>query len=272
MTTAAATTPGVALAEREDSELLALIRTDTEDHELQEAVREVLVTRYQSLVRGCVQRYRESPEPVEDLMQAGYVGLLKAINNFDPVLGQNLAAYAQPCVSGEIKRHFRDKRWQIHVKRSAQELLLQVRRARGELAQELGRSPRDEEMASHLGVTLDELRDAHRADMVFHSHSLDAPLYGQEDPASLSDLIGEEDPQVEHTLDMESVLTHWNDLPEREQRILTMRFYGNMTQAEIGDRLGISQMHVSRLLARALRYLRDCLLGDEEAVAATQPG
>jgi RNA polymerase sigma-B factor len=236
-------------------------------------VREVLVTRYQSLVRGCVQRYRESPEPVEDLMQAGYVGLLKAINNFDPVLGQNLAAYAQPCVSGEIKRHFRDKRWQIHVKRSAQELLLQVRRARGELAQELGRSPRDEEMASHLGVTLDELRDAHRADMVFHSHSLDAPLYGQEDPASLSDLIGEEDPQVEHTLDMESVLTHWNDLPEREQRILTMRFYGNMTQAEIGDRLGISQMHVSRLLARALRYLRDCLLGDEEeAVAATLPG
>jgi RNA polymerase sigma-B factor len=272
MTTAAATTPGVALAEREDSELLALIRTHTEDHELQEAVREVLVTRYQSLVRGCVQRYRESPEPVEDLMQAGYVGLLKAINNFDPVLGQNLAAYAQPCVSGEIKRHFRDKRWQIHVKRSAQELLLQVRRARGELAQELGRSPRDEEMASHLGVTLDELRDAQRADMVFHSHSLDAPLYGQEDPASLSDLIGEEDPQVEHTLDMESVLTHWNDLPEREQRILTMRFYGNMTQAEIGDRLGISQMHVSRLLARALRYLRDCLLGDEEAVAATQPG
>src|SRR6185312_12330908 len=272
MTIAAATTPGVALAEREDSELLVLIRTHTEDHELQETVREVLVTRYQSLVRGCVQRYRESPEPVEDLMQAGYVGLLKAINNFDPVLGQNLAAYAQPCVSGEIKRHFRDKRWQIHVKRSAQELLLQVRRARGELAQELGRSPRDEEMASHLGVSLDELHDAQRADMVFHSHSLDAPLYGQEDPASLSDLIGEEDPQVEHTLDMEAVLTHWNDLPEREQRILTMRFYGNMTQAEIGDRLGISQMHVSRLLARALRYLRDRLLGDEEEAAVTQPG
>jgi RNA polymerase sigma-B factor len=272
MTIAAATTPGVALAEREDSELLALIRTHTEDPELQEAVRGVLVIRYQSLVRGCVQRYRDSPEPVEDLMQAGYVGLLKAINNFDPVLGQNLAAYAQPCVSGEIKRHFRDKRWQIHVKRSAQELLLQVRRARGELAQELGRSPGDEEMASHLGVSLDELRDAQRADMVFHSHSLDAPLYGQEDPASLSDLIGEEDPQVEHTLDMEAVLTHWNDLPEREQRILTMRFYGNMTQAEIGERLGISQMHVSRLLARALRYLRDRLLGDEGEAAVTQPG
>ena len=268
MTTAAAMRPGVALAERDDSELLALIRTCDEGDELRAAACEVIVTRYQSLVRGCVQRYRDSPEPVEDLMQAGYVGLLKAINNFDPALGQNLAAYAQPCVSGEIKRHFRDKRWQIHVKRSAQELLLQVRRAGGELAQELGRSPRDEELARHLGVSLDDLHDAQRADMVFHSHSLDAPLYGQEDLATLGELIGEEDPQVEHTLDMESVLTHWNELPEREQRILTMRFYGNMTQAEIGDRLGISQMHVSRLLARALRYLRDRLLGDGEEAAA----
>jgi RNA polymerase sigma-B factor len=272
MTTAAAMTPAVALADRDDSELLALIRADDQDDELRTAAREVIVIRYQSLVRGCVQRYRESPEPVEDLMQAGYVGLLKAINNFDPALGQNLAAYAQPCVSGEIKRHFRDKRWQIHVKRSAQELLLQVRRARGELAQDLGRSPRDEEMARHLGVSLDDLRDAQRADMVFHSHSLDAPLYGQEDPATLSELIGQEDPQVEHTLDMESVITHWSDLPDREQRILTMRFYGNMTQAEIGERLGISQMHVSRLLARALRYLRARLLEDDAEESAARQG
>ncbi|HEV8279226.1 MAG TPA: SigB/SigF/SigG family RNA polymerase sigma factor [Streptosporangiaceae bacterium] len=272
MTTAAAMTPAVALADRDDSELLALIRADDQDDELRTAAREVIVIRYQSLVRGCVQRYRESPEPVEDLMQAGYVGLLKAINNFDPALGQNLAAYAQPCVSGEIKRHFRDKRWQIHVKRSAQELLLQVRRARGELAQDLGRSPRDEEMARHLGVSLDDLRDAQRADMVFHSHSLDAPLYGQEDPATLSELIGQEDPQVEHTLDMESVITHWSDLPDREQRILTMRFYGNMTQAEIGERLGISQMHVSRLLARALRYLRARLLEDDAEETAARQG
>jgi len=267
MTTAAATGTGVALAERDDSELLALIRTPEAGDELRAAAREVIVTRYQSLVRGCVQRYRDSPEPVEDLMQAGYVGLLKAINNFDPALGQNLAAYAQPCVSGEIKRHFRDKRWQIHVKRSAQELLLQVRRARTELAQDLGRSPRDEELARHLEVSMDDLRDAQRADMVFHSHSLDAPVHGQEDPATLGELIGEEDPQVEHTLDMAAVLTHWNDLPEREQRILTMRFYGNLTQAEIGERLGISQMHVSRLLARALRYLRDRLLRDGEDAA-----
>lgn len=268
MTTAATCDPGAALAERDDSELLTWIRTPDVGDQLREAAREVLVARYRSLVRSCVLRYRDTPEPVEDLMQVGYVGLLKAINNFDPAVGQNLAAYAQPCVSGEIKRHFRDKRWQVHVKRSAQELLLRVRRARGELAQELGRSPGDEELARHLGVSLDDLMDARRADMVFHTHSLDAPLYGQDDPATLADTLGQEDPRVEHTLDMETVLAHWDDLPEREQRILNMRFYGNMTQAQIGDRLGISQMHVSRLLAHALGYLRECLLGGETEQAA----
>ncbi len=268
MTAAAAALPGAALLSslsgRDDGELLAILSERPDGDATRVAACEVLVARYESLVRSCVYRYRDTPEMVEDLMQVGYVGLLKAINNFDPAIGGSLAAYAQPCISGEIKRHFRDKRWQVHVKRSAQELLLQVRKARGELAQELGRSPRDEELASHLGVTLDDLMDARRADMVFHSHSLDAPVYGGEDPTSLADLLGQEDPRVEHTLDMEAVLTHWNDLPEREQHILTMRFYGNMTQAQIGERLGISQMHVSRLLARALGYLRSCLLDRDD--------
>ena len=260
--------PGVAvlssISELDDSELLRLMRERPDGDETRAAACEVLVARYESLVRSCVYRYRDTPEMVEDLMQVGYVGLLKAINNFDPEIGGSLAAYAQPCISGEIKRHFRDKRWQVHVKRSAQELLLQVRKARGELAQQLGRSPRDAELAKHLGVSEEELMDARRADMVFHSHSLDAPVYGEEDPTSLADLLGQEDPRVEHTLDMESVLRHWNDLPEREQHILAMRFYGNMTQAQIGERLGISQMHVSRLLARALGYLRACLLDSDE--------
>ena len=254
-----------AMAGRDDSELLQLLRERPDDDETRAAACELLVSRYESLVRSCVYRYRDTPELVEDLMQVGYVGLLKAINNFDPAIGGSLAAYAQPCISGEIKRHFRDKRWQVHVKRSAQELLLQVRKARAELTQQFGRSPRDDELAAHLGVSAEELMDARRADMVFHSHSLDAPVYGEEDPTSLADLLGQEDPQVEHTLDMEAVLTHWNDLPEREQHILAMRFYGNMTQAQIGERLGISQMHVSRLLARALGYLRGCLLGPPSA-------
>jgi len=191
---------------------------------------EALVGRYQSLVRSCAQRYWQSPESQEELMQVGYVGLLKAINNFDPAVGSNLAAYAQPCISGEIKRHFRDKRWQVRVKRSAQELRL----------------------------------DAQRADMVFQASSLDAPVSDGPDTANLADLVGADDPQLEHTLDMEAVWTHWRDLPERQQRLLMMRFYGNMTQTEIGERLGISQMHVSRLLAGALDYLRGCIVGPDD--------
>src|SRR5215831_3243509 len=168
------------LAGLDDGELLRIIQSLPLDSSRRATACELLVSRHRNLVRSCVQRYKRSPEPVEDLMQVGYVGLLKAINNFDPAVGGSLAAYAQPCISGEIKRHFRDKRWQVHVKRSAQELVLQVRKARGELAQQLGRSPRDEEMADHLGVSLDDVLDAQRADMVFHSHSLDAPLYGED--------------------------------------------------------------------------------------------
>jgi RNA polymerase sigma-B factor len=222
-----------------------------------------LVTRYQSLVRHCAMRYRQSPESQEELMQVGYVGLLKAINNFDPAVGRNLAAYAQPCISGEIKRHFRDKRWQVHVKRSVQELRQELRKARVELTQELARSPRSDELAAHLGVSDGDLRDAERADLVFQAASLDAPVAGDQEAAALGDLMGEEDPQLEHALDIESVWTHWDDLPERQQKLLTMRFYGNMSQAEIGDRLGISQMHVSRLLASALDYLREQIVGED---------
>jgi RNA polymerase sigma-B factor len=198
-------------------------------------------------------------------MQVGYVGLLKAINNFAPDLGSGLASYAQPCITGEIKRYFRDKRWHVHVKRSTQELRLELRRARAELTQQLSRAPRDEELAQHLGIGDEDLRDAQRADLAFQASSLDAPRSGGHDPGNLADLLGEDDPQLEHTLDMESVWAHWGELPEREQRLLMMRFYGNMTQAEIGNRLGISQMHVSRLLAGALGYLRGCVLGPDRS-------
>jgi RNA polymerase sigma-B factor len=118
------------------------------------------VDRYGKLVRSCVRQYRGSPEPTEDLMQVGYVGLLKAINNYDPEVGASLRAYAQPCVSGEIKRHFRDKRWRIRVRRPAQELLLELRKATEELAQQLGRAPAGEELAERLGVSEDDLRGA----------------------------------------------------------------------------------------------------------------
>ena len=122
----------------------------------------------------------------------------------------------------------------------------------------------ERELARYLGVTERELLEARRADVVFHVYSLDAPLSERDDSSELADVLGAEDDQVEHTVDMEAVTAHWKELPAREQRILLLRFYGNLTQTEIGERLGISQMHVSRLLARALGYLRRCLAGRED--------
>jgi RNA polymerase sigma-B factor len=256
------------LAGLDDRELLRIVRSQPLGSGRRAAACELLVARHRNLVRSCVQRYRRSPEPAEDLMQVGYVGLLKAINNFDPDLGGSLAAYAQPCVSGEIKRHFRDKRWQVHVERSMQELVLQVREATKQLTQQLGHQPADKELTGHLGITDADLREARRADLVFQPASLDAPVAGRPDAATLADVLGEEDREVEHTLDMESVAAHWNELPRREQKILLLRFYGDMTQAEIGQQLGISQMHVSRLLAHALGHLRKRLLGPQDATLA----
>jgi RNA polymerase sigma-B factor len=250
-----------------DAELLRTVQSLPRDNALREAACETLVNRYRPLVRSCVLHYKNSTEPYEELMQVGYVGLLKAINNFDPAIGTSLAGYAQPCVSGEIKRHFRDKRWQVHVKRSLQELRLELRNAAAELTSELGRIPTEAELASYLKVSEDDVRDARRADLAFQAASLDSPLITQDGGASLGDLLGDEDPGLEHVLDMQAVWEHWGGLPEREQQLLLMRFYGNMTQAEIGARLGISQMHVSRLLAESLAYLRGHLVDAVEAPA-----
>src|SRR5215470_10453864 len=237
------------LEQRDDAELLGLIHSLPRDSPARETACEVLVNRYRPLVRSCVRRFQNSPEPYEDLLQVGYVGLIKAINNYDPAAGSGLAGYALPCVSGEIKRYFRDKRWQIHVKRSLQERRLAVRNASTELTQALGHAPSDAELADGLNMTEDELREVRQAELAFQSSSLDAPIADDEGRASLADLIGSEDPQLEQVLDMEAVWQHWGGLPEREQQLLLLRFYGNMTQAEIGQQLGISQMHVSRLLA-----------------------
>ncbi len=253
------------LGQLSDDELLARCQVLPKDSQQHGATCEVLVQRYEKLVRSCVRQYRGSPEPVEDLMQVGYVGLLKAVNNYDPAFGNSLRAYAIPCITGEIKRHFRDKRWQIHVRRPVQELLLELRTLTEELTQKLGRAPHDDELARALGVTKDDIDEARQAEQVFSAYSLDAPLSVLDDPGELGDVIGQADPEGGHTIDMEAVSKHWDELPRREQRILVLRFYGNLTQDEIGVRLGISQMHVSRLLARALAHLRMRLLDSPKA-------
>jgi RNA polymerase sigma-B factor len=258
------------LAGLDDHALLDIVRLSPQASE-RGAACELLVTRYQGLVRSCVRPYLSSHEPAEDLMQVGYVGLLKAIGNFDPAVCCSLVTYARPCISGELKRHFRDKRWQVRVKRPVQELVLEVREATWRLAQELGRTPTEYDMARYLGVSGDDLRQARRAELAFWPYSLDAPLDGQPSMISLADYLGEEDPRIEHMLGMQAVAAHWGELPAREQEILLMDFRGGMTQVQIGQRLRISQMRVSRLRAHALGYLRSRLLDPEEHPAANGP-
>ncbi|HEY1623555.1 MAG TPA: SigB/SigF/SigG family RNA polymerase sigma factor [Streptosporangiaceae bacterium] len=247
--------------ELSDGDLLARCREHGRGSEEWAAARDVLVRRYMPLVRAWVRQYRHSPESAEDLMQVGYVGLLKAIGGYDPAFGNGLRAYAVPCITGEIKRHFRDKRWQVRVTRPVQELLLEMRGVTEDLTHELGRLPGEGELAGRLGVSPAELREARRAADGFSAVSLDAPMRDGEDPAALGDLLGDDDAGFQRAIDMEAVERHWDELPRREQRILIMRFYGNLTQEDIAQRLGISQMHVSRLQARALAQLRDRLLG-----------
>jgi RNA polymerase sigma-B factor len=259
------------LTRMDDGALLDIMRTSPRASGRRVAACELLVSRHQGLVWSCVRRYMSGPESTEDLMQVGYIGLLKAISNYDPVFCRSLATYARPCISGELKRHFRDKRWQVHVKRPVQELVLEVREATWRLAQELGRMPADSDLTRHLKISGDDLRHAQRAEAAFQSHSLDAPLAGQRGTSTLADFLGAEDPRLEHMLSMQAVAAHWGELPVREQEILLMRFRDRMTQVQIGQRLGVSQMHVSRLIARALGYLRSHLLDLEGTHPSTGP-
>ena len=260
------------LAGLDDRELLGMVRSLPGGSGTRAAACELLVARHRNLVRSCAQRYRRGAEPAEDLVQVGYVGLMKAISRFDPAVGGNLAAYAQVCISGEIKRHFRDKCWPVHFKRSVQELVLEAREAARQLTQELGRAPADSEMARHLGVTSADLREARQAEIACRPSSLDAPMAGQPGVVTLADVLGEEDPGVEHMLGMRAVAAHWGELPLREQKILRMRFADDMTQAQIGQQLGLSQMHVSRLSSHALGYLRQRVHGLQERPAGLAAG
>jgi len=260
------------LAGLDDRELLGMVRSLPGGSGTRAAACELLVARHRNLVRSCVQRYRRGAEPAEDLMQVGYVGLMKAISRFDPAVGRNLAAYAQACISGEIKRHFRDKCWPVHVPRSVRELALEARDAACQLTQDLGYTPADSEMARHLRVTSADLQEARQAEIAGRPSSLDAPMSGQPGTVTLANVLGEEDPGVEHMLGMQAVAAHWGELPLREQKILLMRFADDMTQAQIGQQLGISQMHVSRLSTHALGYLRQRVHGPQECPAGLTAG
>jgi RNA polymerase sigma-B factor len=238
-------------AELSDSELARHLH-DPARHDL---ALEMLVHRYQAMVRTLAHQYQLPAQHYEDLTQAGYVGLMKAINNFDPTIRPDLKAYARACVDGEIKRYFRDKRWLIRVSRSDQELLLAAKTAQVDLAAEIGGTPTDDDVADRLKVTTGELRHAYQAHQAFAPGSIDAPVSGDDD-RGIGEVIGAEDPQLAISDTMDAVQQHWKELPTTQREVLLMRFYGNMTQAQVADRLHCSQMHVSRLQNRALTFLR----------------
>jgi len=242
-----------------DAELVGLVQSLPPGSTQRERAFETLIARYRPMVRSCVRRYQTPPELTDELMQAGYLGLMKAISNFDPDVGAGLPAYAQPCISGEIKRYFRDHRAQIRIQRPLQKLRQEIRAATAPLTQQLGRAPHAADLAAHLNVSEAQVTEAQGAGRAFRALSLDAPAADEDDGASLGELTGQDDPRLEHLVDIESVHAHWAELDDQSQLLLTLRFYGNMTQEQIGERLGVSQMQVSRLLRRALGYLRDRL-------------
>jgi RNA polymerase sigma-B factor len=240
-----------------DAEVAKLL----DDPQRGEDARYTLVARYQGLVRSSAHQYQLPAQYYEDLVQVGFLGLMKAINNFDPDVRQELKPYAHACVTGEIKRFFRDKRWLIRVSRTDQELLLNARKAQAELSAELGGTPTDGQVAARLDVTADALRHAYRAHEAFAPESLDAPVSVSDDRDS-ADLLGADDSALDITVDLDAVRLHWHELPPAQQQVLLMRFYGNMTQAQVAGKLGCSQMHVSRLQSRALAFLRQRLTSD----------
>jgi RNA polymerase sigma-B factor len=204
-------------------------------------------------------RFRDRGEPVDDLTQVAMVGLVNAVDGYDPSRGCEFAGYATPTIVGEIRRYFRDKGWRIKVPRRLQELRLQVNRAKVELSQTMAASPTISDIARHLHVREEDVAEAIEVAQLYHPISLSAPA-GPDTDLDIADPIGDLDPGMEAVDNRESVKPLLASLPERERRILTMRFFGEMTQSQIAAELGISQMHVSRLLAQTLQRLRTALV------------
>ncbi|RKR92495.1 RNA polymerase sigma-B factor [Micromonospora pisi] len=205
-------------------------------------------------------RYRGRGEPLEDLEQVARLGLVNAVDRYDPERG-SFTAYAAITIVGEIKRHFRDRTWGVHVPRRLRDLILEVGQATAALTSELSRAPTVAELSERLETPQEEILAALESAAGYSPASLNAPV-GGESSAEFGDLVGESDADLESVDDRVTVSGLLGRLPWRERRILAMRFYGNQTQAEIAARFGISQMHVSRLLSRALTWLRQAMLAD----------
>jgi RNA polymerase sigma-B factor len=226
------------------------------DDERREQIRLRLVEIHAPFVRSIARRYASRGELLEDIEQAGQVGLIKAINRFDPDLGNHFLAYATPVVTGEIKKHFRDFTWVVRVPRRLQELRIAMRQTTEEFVTAHGRAPTVPEIAILLDSSEEEVIDCLGTSAAYRPGSLDLPLGDEGDSATMGELYGESDPALDNVIDITALRPLLSRLPERDRTIVLLRFWGNKTQTEIAEEIGMSQMHVSRLLSRSLARLR----------------
>jgi len=226
-------------------------------------LRNELVTGHLPLAEHIAARFSNRGVPREDLVQVATLGLINAVDRFQPDRGTDFLSFAVPTVMGEVRRHFRDASWSMHVPRRLKELNLAINSASAELSQRLGRAPTPSELAKHLELSPEQVYEGLEAGNAYHSMSLDEALSPNADSDSLGETLGEPDSALAGVEDYESLRPLIERLPERERQILTLRFFRHMTQTQIAERIGISQMHVSRLLARTLENLRQGLLADD---------
>ena len=240
-----------------------LLRKYHEDGDLH--ARETLIEQYMSLVRSLARRYAYRGEQLEDLVQIGAIGLIKAIDRFDLERGVELTTYATPNIIGEIKRHFRDKGWAVRVPRGLQELNVQLSRLMEQLTVQLGRSPTIPELAKASGATEEDVLEALESGRAYSSLSLSSGTGGEgEDDLDPLESIGSEEHQYEVSEDRAVLAPGFRALDERERMILQLRFFDGLTQSQIAQQVGISQMHVSRLIRRSLEKIREEIASDEE--------
>ncbi|MPY78467.1 MAG: SigB/SigF/SigG family RNA polymerase sigma factor [Actinophytocola sp.] len=244
-----------------------------EDDLRREAIRDELVRGYLPLAEHIAHRFAGRGTPKEDLVQVATVGLINAVDRFKPDKGSDFLSYAVPTVMGEVRRHFRDASWAMRVPRRLKELHLSVSGASTRLAQQLGRAPTPAEIAKHLGISKDEVYEGLEAGQAYHASSLDESLGNDGEGMPLGEAIGEQDAGIEGVENHEALEPLIRELPQRERHIIALRFYYNLTQTQIAERVGISQMHVSRLLSRTLAKLRHGLLdSDAEAEESEASG
>ncbi len=249
----------VDVTRRRSAELFVVFQDDQAAQVRRDDARDQLVRLHLPLVEHCARRFRNRGEPFEDLVQVGTIGLIKSIDRFDSERGVEFSTYATPTIIGEIKRYFRDKGWAIRVPRRLQELRMQISATSSELTQTLGRSPTPRELAEAIGCSVEEIVEGIESSNAYSTLSLDATDDSEDGAASMLDAIGVDDEGLEHVEIRESIKPLLDLLDPREKRILLLRFFKNMTQSQIAEEIGVSQMHVSRLLNRTLEQLRTSL-------------